>query len=447
MSPQKGTLALAVTMAVSVLSTDGAEPAGKITRARSLLRLLAEGRYAEFVAAGDEKIQAAFSPKQAEQAWTGIIAKVGPYRSEASATHTQIPGADVVRFICRFERGKVTLRIVLDDADRLSGLWFDAVEPDVPYEPPVYADPKTYREAKVTVSAGRFPLPGTLTRPIKPGPHPAVVLVHGSGPHDEDETVGANKPFRDLALGLASRGVAVLRYEKRTHKHPNAVKPEEWTLETETIEDAVAAAELLRKQADIDPKRVFLVGHSLGAFAAPFIAEKDPKLAGIVLLAGNARSILELIAEQTEYLAKLAGPVSEEDQKKLRDLKEALDLIREGKTEGLTAKINMPAAYLARMHRLQPVEAASRLTIPILIAQGGRDYQVTKADFNLWKKALGARKNVTFKLYDKLNHLFIAGTGPPSSAEYTKAGHVDVQVVEDLAAWIRTDRVNRTPGK
>ncbi|HOW72686.1 MAG TPA: alpha/beta fold hydrolase [Phycisphaerae bacterium] len=440
----KNCLPLAITLGACPCFADKPEPDAKTVRARGLLTLLTRGEFTEFVAAADEKVKAAFSPQQAEQAWTGITAKVGPYRSEESATYAKVPGAHVVRFVCRFERGKATLRIVLDDADRLSGLWFDAVEPDAPYQPPTYADPKAYREQKITVSAGQFPLPGTLTLPTRPGPHPAVLLVHGSGPHDQDETIAANKPFRDLAFGLASRGVAVLRYEKRTHKYPTAVKPEEWTLETETIEDAVAAAELLRKQADIDPKRVFLAGHSLGAFVAPFIARRDPKLAGIALLAGNARSILDLIDEQTEYLAGLDGSISDDDQKRLRNLREATALIRQGKTEGLTEKVGMPAAYLARMHTLKPIEAAAELNTPILIAQGGRDYQVTRTDFDLWKKALGTHKNVTFRLYDKLNHLFIPGSGPSTPAEYGKAGHVDVQVVEDLAAWIETIAPDRS---
>ena len=436
MFPVKTASVLAMLLGAGVCVCAGAEPDAKTDRARALLKLLIDGKYADFVAAGDEKVKAAFGVKQAEQAWTGITAKLGAYRSDESVTHVKLAGADVIRFVCVFERGKAKIRIVLDGTDRLSGLWFDAVEPNVPYEPPTYADPKSYTEEKVTVSAGRFPLPGTLTVPAKPGPHPAVVLVHGSGPHDEDETIEANKPFRDLALGLASRGVAVLRYEKRTHKYPTAVKPDEWTLDTETIEDAIAAAELLRRRPAIDPKRVYVVGHSLGAFAAPFIAKRDTKLAGIVLLAGNARSILDLIDEQTEYLAKLAGPVSDDDQKKLRELKAATALIRQGKTEGLSEKVGMPAGYLYQIHQLKPVETAAGLSIPILIAQGGRDYQVTKADFDMWSKSLGKRKNVTFKFYEKLNHLFMTGTGKSTPAEYAKAGHVEVQVVEDIAKWI-----------
>jgi hypothetical protein len=102
----------------------------------------------------------------------------------------------------------------------------------------------------------------------------------------------------------------------------------------------------------------------------------------------------------------------------------------------------MPAPYLARLHQTDPVEAAKKLTIPILVVQGGRDYQVTKADFDLWKKHLGGREQVTFKLYEDLNHAFVKGQGPSSPAEYQVRGHVDERVVQDLAEWIRALRTS-----
>jgi hypothetical protein len=268
------------------------------------------------------------------------------------------------------------------------------------------------------------------------------VLVHGSGPHDADETIGALKPFRDLALGLASRGVAVLRYEKRTRAHPRALPPNEWTLEEETIEDAVAACQLLRGRTEIDPRRILVAGHSLGGMAAPFIAARDGKLAGMVLLAANARSVLDLLEEQTQYLAKLAGPPPEAVRKKLEAIREGIQAIRAGKLEGVTEKLGMPAPYLARLHQTDPVEAAKKLTLPILVVQGGRDYQVTKADFDLWKKHLDGREQVTFKLYDDLNHAFVVGKGPSSPAEYQVRGHVDERVVQDLTGWIRALRTS-----
>src|SRR5262249_26794773 len=158
-----------------------------------------------------------------------------------------------------------------------------------------YARPDTFRETEVTVGAADWPLPGTLTLPRGDGPFAAVVLVHGSGPHDRDETIGPNKPFRDLAWGLASQGVAVLRYEKRTSEHgARFVQLKDPGFKEELLDDAVAAAAVLRKHKEIDPRRIFILGHSLGAFWAPRLGTLDPDLAGLVVLAGNTRPLEDL---------------------------------------------------------------------------------------------------------------------------------------------------------
>jgi uncharacterized protein len=325
---------------------------------------------------------------------------------------------------------------VLDQKGRVSGLWFDKAEMTAKYEPPAYVKKDSFREEKVTVSAGQFPLPGTLTIPAGTGPFAGVVLVHGSGPHDEDETIGPNRPFRDLAWGLASRGIAVLRYEKRTQAHPNSKKPDEWTLADETIDDAAAAAELLRKRPEIDPKRVYVAGHSLGGLAAPYIAKRDGKLAGIVILAGSARPVMDLLEYQYEYLAKLDGTVSPEEQQAIDNVKRATVAIRAGRLQDVPGDLAVQARGLAELDKLRPPEAAAELKIPMLIIQGGRDYQVTRDDFGLWQKALAKRKDVTFKLIDDLNHLFMAGSGPSGPGEYQRAGHVDGRVVEAIAGWL-----------
>lgn len=63
-------------------------------------------------------------------------------------------------------------------------------------------------EIEVAIGPTGSTLPGTLTLPAGDKPAPAIVLVSGSGPNDRDETVGPLKPFQDLALGLAARGIA-----------------------------------------------------------------------------------------------------------------------------------------------------------------------------------------------------------------------------------------------
>ena len=131
-----------------------------------------------------------------------------------------------------------------------------------------------------------------------------MVLVHGSSPQDMDETVIGNKPFRDLAEGLAERGVATLRYDKRTKVY--GAKSEVKTLADETIDDAVSAARLCAKQPKVDARRVFVLGHSLGGYAAPRIAQAGGgAIRGMIVLAGTSRPLAVVIDEQIAYLARL----------------------------------------------------------------------------------------------------------------------------------------------
>ena len=228
-----------------------------------------------------------------------------------------------------------------------------------------------------------------------------------------------------------------MRYEKRTHKYPNAIGPKAITFDWETIDDALAAAELLRKRPEVDAKRVFVIGHSLRAMAAPFIAQRDRRLAGIVPIAGNARLLLDVIEEQIEYLARLDGDFSDEERQHLEDNKQATAAIRAGKLDEVKKPLlGVPSEYWAHMHTFDPAATAAKLKLPIFVIHGGRDYQITRADHALWKKRLAGRKNVTLKLYDKLNHLMIPGQGKSDPAEYQQTGHVDERVIEDIADWI-----------
>ncbi len=416
----------------------GADEPKPPEQARSILQLLIDGKYQDFVAAGDEKVRSKLTEQQAAQIWAVLEFQHGKFQSAEAGPATPAAGLTSVQMLLRFERAMQPVRIVIDSEGRMAGFWLDAPQTTFTYEPPAYVDSKAFTEQKVTVSAGQFPLVGTLTSPVsdKPRTHPGIVLVHGSGPHDEDETVGANKPFRDLAGGLGSRDLVVLRYEKRTKAHPTSKKADEWTLADETIEDALAAAELLRGRPEVDPRQVYVLGHSLGGMAAPYIAQRDPKLAGIIILAGSARSVLDLIEEQTTYIAGLSGKISPGDQEQLDKLRARLAAIRAGKLDDVPDDPTFPTRYLAELHKLDPAAAAAKLELPILVLQGGRDYQVTRADFALWEKNLGDKSNATLRLLDDLNHLFVAGTGKSTPDEYQKPGHVDAAVIDLIAAWI-----------
>ena len=309
-------------------------------------------------------------------------------------------------------------------------------------KPPAYVKPGTFREVDVTVGAGEWALPGTLSLPQGEGKHPALVLVHGSGPNDRDETVGPNKPFRDLAGGLASRGIAVLRYDKRTQVHGAKMLAaiDRLTVKEETVDDAVEAVALLSRTPGIDPEKIFVLGHSLGGMLIPRIGARGPRVAGYVIMAGTARPLQEVYLEQMRYLLSLHSEITAKDREVIAEVERQNARVADPEQLASAAPDDLPlglsAAYWKDLEGYRPAEAAKSIERPLLILQGERDYQVTMADLALWKAALGSRKDVTFRTYPKLNHLFIEGEGKPTPAEYSNAGNVSPVVVEDIATWI-----------
>lgn len=334
----------------------------------------------------------------------------------------------------------VNIQFTLTESGQLAGLYFrpaNAPLPPVWHRPP-YSRPDLFHQREVTVGNDPWKLGGTLLIPAGKPPFPVVVLVHGPGPNDRDESIYSNKIFADLAEGLASRGIAVLRYDKRTKVYAAQMSEMDYTVQQETVEDAVRAAALLRHQPEIDPRRVFVLGHSLGGYLAPRIAAQDGKLAGLIFLAANARPVEVMALEQNEYVANLGNGPSPEIQKRLADLRAEVLKVRSlepGKANP-PVLMGLPLAYLLDLKGYDPLAAAKALAIPMLFLQGGRDFQVTLKDFELWKSVLGGRSNATFMAYPSLNHLFIAGEGKSTPAEYRVAGNFSAEAVGGIANWL-----------
>lgn len=348
---------------------------------------------------------------------------------------------DTVILVCEFSKGAFDFNVLFDNKGLIAGFNFTPSAGKHEFKPPIYAKRDSFREEDRVVGKGTpFELSATLALPKGEGPFPAVVLVHGSGPHDRDETIGPNKPLRDVAWGLASQGIATLRYIKRTKEYGlNAAGKGPLTIQEESIEDALAAVALLQKEKRIDPKRVYVVGHSLGGFVAPRIASQA-KVAGIVLLAGNARSLEDLVEEQLHYLSSLTPNPTEQSKKVLEQIKEQATRIRMGKFDDTTPAtellLNLPGSYWKALKAYNPTATAAGYTGRILVLQGERDYQVTMTDFEGWRKALQGHKKATFKSYPALNHLFMEGKGKSVPTEYMQAGNVAREVIDDIVAWI-----------
>jgi len=399
----------------------------------------------------DDRMQSALPQDKVSAVWDAVLEQAGPFQRIVGTHVAEQQGYQIVFVTCAFKFASLDVKIALDSRGRIAGLFFvpsaAASEERKPWTAPAYAKPANFHESEVTVGSGQWKLPGTLTMPNGKGPFPAVVLVHGSGPHDQDEAIGGNKPFKDLAWGLASQNIAVLRYVKRTKQYgAQSVLPgANLTVKDETIDDADAAVALLAAQPQINRSQVYVLGHSLGGMLAPRIAAGDKQVAGLIIAAGTARPLEVVIIDQLKYVANLPGGNRAEMKKQIDAAEQAKVEIESPtlKPDSMIAVLStqIPGSYFLDLRDYRPAEAAAQLKIPILVLQGGRDYQVTSQDYDLWKAALGKDPRATFKFYPGLTHLFMTGqgSGPASPQDYSVAGHVSGEVVQDIAQWVKNN--------
>ncbi len=438
MAKLRTVLLLAVLMLEAVMSGSIPANASENIRVDELFTALRDGKFSEATAHFDSTMKAALSADQLSAVWLQIIAADGKLENWKVLSHGMLAGTDVSNVVLAFEHGKLMATVaVRPQTGEITGLYFKPLttqQPSTSSPPtsPPYADATKFRSEPVTVGADPWKLPGTLTVPVGDGPFPAVVLLAGSGPQDRDETIGPNHVFKDLAEGLSTRGIVVLRYDKRTYAY-KTLDPQTTTVKEEVIDDGVAAVKLLRERREVARDRIFVLGHSLGAMLAPEVAKAASPIAGIAMLAPGGRKLPVTIVEQMRYLGQ-ASP------EQLAQLERQADEISAHKMPASQFFFGAPAAYYYDLDARDEVALARSLDVPILILHGGRDYQVTDEDIRNWQTGLKGDAKVRVETFPSLNHLFIAGAGKPGPAEYDTPGHVDGAVVSAIATFIANPR-------
>ncbi|MCF7752002.1 alpha/beta fold hydrolase [Bacillus subtilis subsp. subtilis] len=349
-------------------------------------------------------------------------------------------GLQVVVQRLHFANGVLDAQVAVDAQGRIAGLNFAPAQAPAAAAPPPPPADAGYREQPAEVISAKGNLPATLALPEGKGPFRAVVLVHGSGPQDRDETIAANRPFLDVARGLAAHGIAVLRYDKRTRVRPQDFRGD-YTMDDETTDDAVAAVATLARTSGIDPAHLYVMGHSQGGMLAPRIAARSGQVAGLILWAAPARSLLTLLPEQNRYLLGLDGQITPDDQTFLDTLDRQIAAVRsDAAVSPADLPLGLPARYWRAFDAIDPVADAKALPLPMLLLQGGRDFQVVDTDWQRWQRGLARQRQVSFKHYPSLNHLGIAGEGRGSLQEYSRPGHVLPALIDDVARWIGAQR-------
>ena len=407
--------------------------------AAQLLDHMEAGRYAQAESMFTADMAAAVPAARLKAVWESLPAQAGTARGRGDPSVDAQDDTSLVTVPLRYEKADLVAKVAIAADGRIAGFLIQPAPPPTPAPP---ADDAGFNERDLPIGEGERALPGTLAMPKgqpPPAGWPALVLVHGSGPHDRDETIGPNRPFLDIARGLATQGVAVLRYEKRTRARPQDFTDRAYTIDDETTDDAVAAIAALRATKGVDPKRIFVFGHSQGGMLAPRIAARAGDVAGLVLFAAPARPLLDILIEQNVRLAVLGdGKTSDAERAAVEKLKLQVQAARrDGDAAANALPMGLPASFWRSTDAVDPVAEARAAALPMLVMQGARDIQVVDADWQRWRAGFHDDPKVEFKLYEKLNHLGIAGEGEGSLAEYGTPGQVDAQLIADVAGWIK----------
>ena len=406
-------------------------------KANTFFDLFAAGKFEEAHAYFSEEGKTKVTAENLKQFWTNMEARLGKVKSmDASGSRAQ-GEYYAVTVSGEFQYDKQDFILLFDKTEKLVGMHLPPKA--ITYRAPGYADSTLYKEKSTYIEWPGHQLAAVITTPKDGNSFPIVVLVHGSGPNDMDETIGPNKPFKDIAAGLAVNGIASIRYVKRTVIYPQEFG-KAYTVKEEVLDDALQAIALAKKVEGVDTKQIYVLGHSLGGMLAPRIATLAPDLKGIILAAAPARSLPDIIIEQNKYMVSQIKDTSAVMQKNLADAITEIEkakITKLGKIKPDSIILGLPASYWADLNSYNQVETAKKLKQRIFVLQGGYDFQVTETDFNLWKEALSANSNVSFKLYPDFNHLFSQQESKGNATQYQKPSNVEQRTIEDLANWIK----------
>jgi len=410
-------------------------------QAQELLDFLMTGQGDSIYVRFNDNLKGQLSAAMFNDTFSTLEKQVGAYRDRGDWKEDQVSGVIVYYCDLQFERASLRFLTAFDADGKVNTIRFVPVPAAPVASNSMKMNAEKIEEQAIELVCGQYKLSGILTLTKGEQNVPLVILVHGSGPNDRDETIGPNKPFRDLAWGLAERGIASIRYDKRTKVYSgNYAGGNGGTYDDETVDDALAAIDLAKTIQPVNTKQIYIAGHSLGGMLAPRIAERSGELAGIIMMAGNARPLEDLLPEQLAYIASLDGsPVemkamAEEVNTQVANLKK---LGTSAFDENIPLPFNSPRSYWEFSQTYKQVEVAKKLSLPILILQGERDYQVTMQDFELWQSNLSGKSNVFFKSYPSLNHLFLEGEGKSTPSEYNEEKHIPGYVINDMAGWIK----------
>ena len=403
---------------------------GKIT-----ILNLAKGNYKEVAANQDKTMASKMGAENYEMIWQNLIET---YDSLSFIDSTLITQSDSFIFTTTkvsFQKKAFKFKINFNQRGQICGFFISPLVQ--PHSPAAYVNTLNFQEFKINVPGKITKQDGVLSLPKSTQKIPLVIIVGGSGPTDKDGTVQNNKPYKDLAWALASKGVAVYRYDKCTNYGNKNLK--EITIKDEYLIDLKAIVKRFKNHPKIDATRIVLMGHSLGGHLIPYFAKHITGFAGYIGLAANFNGLLELLPMQLNYLDSLNGFKNKATTASIiNQLKYTQANLAQTNLNPDSIPFGLTQKYLYSLEQNGPKVHGVYLKFkPILFIQGKRDYQVPYQETEYWINTLPKTSTSTIYLYPDLNHLLMQGKGTPSAAEYSQPSNIPEFVILDIMEWLK----------
>lgn len=404
--------------------------------AKEMTQEMLDGKFERIAKAMPDETQATYTPEYLKSGYDTTVLPLGSFIGVQESKAQTVDGIIYVGSILEYENNGLLVTFGFNTEQRLTTFYlnYQTIEKEEETS-------DLYTEKDITVGSSQFPLNGILTMPANVKNPPIVVLVQGSGQNDMDETAGAvsNKPFEDIAKGLAEKGIASIRYNKRYYQYLDQM-PETMTIYDEILDDVALAIDYAAGVDGIDSNKIYVAGHSLGGMLAPKIANDNPEVAGIIVLAGSARQLQDIIYDQNEEVLVQDDTLTEEERTQyLAMIKENIDAAKNVTADQLAEPmLGFTGYYWRALNEIDTKTIVTGLSIPMLFLQGSADFQVyPEKDFVLWKELLKGHDNASFIEYENLNHLFMPTTGARDVTDYNVKANVDDKVITDMAEWIK----------
>ncbi|MEK6676124.1 MAG: DUF3887 domain-containing protein [Planctomycetota bacterium] len=408
-----------------------------IRTATQFMQHVADGQYKEACDMFHGHLRQTMSQTELESMWVAESRSLGPFVGLGPANVITKEGEVAVQIQCAWQKAPRTLIVTLNQDKKIVGVQW------VPHEDPAKAPqwtqppvPPSVKELEVTVGKEPWLLPGTLTLPANTAVRAGIVFIHDSGPQNRDGNTGVNTPFRDLAHGLGGKGIATLRYEKRTRQFPEKMAEKPYTAKEEFIEDGLEALRAIRERPELEAVHIYLAGFGRGATHTPEIAERDGQVAGMILLGPSGRSTEESLQDQLDYGETLYGdPGAKEMISQIREKLHALRTRTLGADDNLYGLPNTYWYDLCDRDAEIPIQKAASFPGRILVVNCGRDYGANLEDHRLWQLGLSKHPDATFKFFEDLNRAFGKGKSKATPMEYFGPRPVDPAVIGLIGGW------------